>query len=220
MATLINAEGVCPSGGACGGGAPAVAARASNHIHTHVPPPLRSPASSRVQVCLLPYGAFLCGSSVAHDDMEMWASASMTDDATALRQGVSCRLFHTLVDSPYRGVQVVLSTSFCIKSNWGCPHCAAASAEARRSQPINRFYFPLSTLSCSHKSQSAALHRRTVVFALLVSTEFVNKGGSLPKQYFAIWASKSFISNCHKCVGPRWHLAKDTRRGKHMTMYN
>lgn len=56
MATLINAEGVCPSGGACGGGGsaePAVAARASIHIHAHVPP-LRLPASSGVHICLLP----------------------------------------------------------------------------------------------------------------------------------------------------------------------
>lgn len=219
MATLINAEGVCPSGGPCGGGGsaePAVAARASNHIHAHMPP-----ASSRVCTYVscnkgfFYVGVCSLGCRRRHGDV----SGGKCDKwhlGVAVRSGVGHRLF-----SHVAGVQGGPPPSFCIKSSWARLRLASASAGARGSRPIERFYFPRQRFLARHKSRSALQHRwqshhrrlavgksgwRTIVFtppALhQVCKQRRNGGGSLSKQHCATSASNAFITNCHKCGAP------------------
>lgn len=70
--------------------------------------------------------------------------------------------------------------------------------------PVNAFLFTLKSKHSSASTSSRKTRKRAIVSALPVSTEFINKdgGGSLSKQYCAIWASNPFISNCHKCGAP------------------
>lgn len=223
MATLINAEGVCPSGGPCGGGGsaePAVAARASNHIHAHVQLAARSPASSRVHICLLQWGLFLCGCLLPRLQTQIWRCElrqvwQMTPRCGCAFRSRSPPFFHTW------GPVVSTAPSFCIKSSraarvWPQPLLVGEGITTHRT-----FWFPPpspSTLSCNtQKSQrtpasaakssaptcSRKIRQTHWLFSRRpLSTESVHKDGTEEALYRSNTASNAFITNCRECGAP------------------
>lgn len=241
MATLINAEGVCPSGGPCGGGGsaePAVAARASNHIHAHMPP-----ASSRVCTYVscnkgfFYVGVCSLGCRRRHGDV----SGGKCDKwhlGVAVRSGVGHRLFSHVWTRRIAGVQGGRRRPFASRA--AGPACVWPQPLLGREDhdPSNAFISPANAFSrdtkvAAHSSIdgkviTADLQLENQADALLfsrrpLSTKSVNKDGTEEALYrsdTARPARQMLLSLIVTSVGRRWHSVKETRRGKRIAMYN
>lgn len=153
MATLINAEGVCPSGGPCGGGGsaePAVAARASNHIHAHVPPRAALTcilSCAHMSLAIRGFSMWEFAPLAADADMEVWAVASVTNDTAGHR------LYSHVWTRRIAGVQGGRRRPFASRAA-GPPVFGLSLCWGERITTHRTFLFSPSTLSCNtQKSQ-------------------------------------------------------------------
>lgn len=144
MATLINAEGVCPSGGACGGGQlqpPEPPEPPITFTHTCRRCAYLHPLACTYVSChkglfyvgLCSFGCRRRYGDVSRGKRDKWHLG------VALRSGASHGLLHTLVDPSYRLGASGPSVSFRIRSVWPQP-----LLRRENHHPSNVFFFVFS----------------------------------------------------------------------------